>query len=369
MENILIYFPYNQRTVEQQSVMEMLVNKGNSVFLLTLTSENYLHQFVRTLGVQAFASPVSRTSGMGNIIRNARYLVNFCKQYNIQVILAHQQVAALPLILARPFLKCRVIYVRHNADEDYKTHPLKARIMNRFINRMLPLIVAPSDLVYRYMIEKERVPAGKLIRINYGYNFQQYENPVVQKVSEIKNNFPCRLLLLSIARLVPAKRHDIMFEAVKQLVNKGMDIKMICLGGGMLEPALSKWILANGLQDRIFLKGIQSNVFDYFVAADLLLHLSESEASNSVVKEAGLVNKPVIVCENVGDFSDYIIDGFNGFLVNKEKPLAKTICLLERIYDHEVSLIQIGNELHTTVVKEFDIKNISLQYNQLISNN
>ena len=369
MKNILIYFPYNQRTVEQQSVMEMLVNKGHAVFLLTLTPENYLHQYVRTLGVKAFASPVSHTSGISNIIRNAAYLVNFCKQHKIELIIAHQQVTALPLIFARLFFNCKTFYVRHNSDEDYRTHPLKARIMNRFINAILPRIIAPSNMVYRYMTEQEKVSPKKIIRINYGYNFRQYEKAVEKQVTEIKSTYPCRLLVLSIARLVPAKRHDIMFEAVKQLVNKGVDIKMICLGGGFLKQRLSKWIYANGMQERIILKGIQPNVFDYFVATDLLLHLSESEASNSAVKEAGLANKPVIVCENVGDFSDYIVDGFNGFLVNKENPLAKTLQLLEKIYEQKVSLLQIGNELHTTVLKDFDINNISLQYNQLINNN
>lgn len=368
MKNILIYFPYNQRTVEQQSVMEMLVNKGHAVFLLTLTPENYLHQYVRTLNVKAFASPVSHTSGICNILRNATYLVNFCKQHAIELIIAHQQVTALPLIFARPFINCKTFYVRHNADEDYKTHPFKARVMNQFINRMLPRIIAPSGMVQQYMIDQEKVSPKKITRINYGYNFRQYEKPVDEKVNEIKSTYPCTLLVLSIARLVPAKRHYIMFEAIKQLINKGVDVKMVCLGDGFLKQNLLQWIQANSLQERIFLEGIQPNIFDYFMASDLLLHLSESEASNSVVKEAGLVNKPVIVCENVGDFSDYIIDGFNGCLVRKENPLEQTLQFFEKFYKKKDALLQIGIELNNTILKGFDIKNVSLQYDQLINN-
>src|SRR4051794_10137576 len=120
MKNILIYFPYNQRTVEQQSVMELLVKKGHNVFLLTLTPENYLHQYVRTLGVQAYASPVAATATIKNIYANAKYLASFCNEHKIDVIIAHQQLAALPLIFAKPFIKksTKVFYVRHNADED-----------------------------------------------------------------------------------------------------------------------------------------------------------------------------------------------------------------------------------------------------------
>ena len=333
-----------------------------------MAPENYLHQYVRTIGVNAFASPVKHTSGIANIIQNAAYLVRFCKQYSIELIICHQQVTALPLILARPFIKCKTFYVRHNADEDYKTHPIKARIMNQFINNMLPHIIAPSNLVNKYLIDREKVSPKKMIRINYGYNFGQYEKPDHQKVNEIKSLYPCTLLILSIARLVPAKRHFIMFESIRRSVNKGFDIKMICLGDGILKKDLSEWIHTNDLQERIFLVGIQPNIFDYFVASDLLIHLSESEASNSVVKEAGLVHKPVIACENVGDFSDYIIDGFNGFLVSKENPLAKTLQLLEKFYLEKNELLNIGNELHDTILKDFDIKNVSVLYDKLLNN-
>lgn len=366
-KNILIYFPYNHRTVEQQSVMEMLVNKGHSVFLLTLTPENDLHKIVRQFGVKASSSPVKKTSGVRNIFLNAKYLVAFCKTNNIEIIIAHQQLAALPLIFARPFIKSKSFYLRHNADEDYKAFPIKAWIMNRFINKMLPFIIVPSDVVNHFMIEHEKVSSKKIIRINYGYNFLQYEKPEPQKVKEIKDAYSCKLLIISIARLVPAKRHQLMFEVVKKLINAGLDVKMICLGDGYLRNELQQWVNTNKLSNKIILKGNQGNVFDYFAAGDLLFHLSESEASNSVVKEAALVNKPVMVCERVGDFSNYIINGKNGFLLNKEAPSNEAVQLLKKFYYNNEILLHTGYELHKTVLREFDIKNVSLLYDEIIN--
>lgn len=366
-KNILIYFPYNHRTVEQQSVMEMLVGKGHSVFLLTLTSENDLHKIVRQFGVKAFSSPVNKTSGF-NIFLNAKYLVAFCKTNNIQVIIAHQQVAALPLIFARLFIKSKTFYVRHNTDEDYKAHPVKAAIMNRFINAMLPRIVAPSNAVYQYMIEHEKISSKKLLRINYGYNFLQYEKPDLNKSTQIGETYQSKLLIISVARLVPAKRHSLMFEAVKILVGKGLDVKLVCLGDGPLKDKLQKSIVANALTDRVFLEGIQPNVLDYLAAGDILLHLSETEASNSAVKEAGLIKKPVIVCEKTGDFEDYIVHGENGFLVKKDNPLPQTVQALEKCYSNKEILTVMGNNLCEMVLKKFDISNVSSQYDDLIKN-
>jgi glycosyltransferase involved in cell wall biosynthesis len=365
--NILIYFPYNHRTVEQQSVMEILVNKGYSVFLLTLTSKNSLHTIAKELGVRVSSSPVNKTSGFKNIFLNAKYLVAFCRANCIQVIIAHQQVAALPVIFAKPFISCKIFYVRHNSDEDYKAHPVKAWIMNRFINRMLPRIIAPSRAVYQYMKEQENVLPKKLIRINYGYNFSQYEMPDLKKSREIRDAHQCELLLVSVARLVAPKRHALMFEVVRILIEKGMDIKLICLGNGPLKNQLQK-LIESKLPGRVFLRGIQQNIFDYLAAGDVFLHLSETEASNSAVKEAGLVKKTVVVCKKVGDFEDYIVHEKNGFLVKKEDPLQQSVRFLEKCYNNREILPIMGNNLCETVLKKFDINNVSSQYDDLINN-
>jgi glycosyltransferase involved in cell wall biosynthesis len=353
--------------VEQQSVMELLVKKGHTVFLLTISKENYLHHFVKGLGVQAFASPYAGQEGYAAIFKNAFYLIKFCKKNKIDLILAHQQLTALPAIIASPFIKSKIYYIRHNADEDYKIFPKKAWMMNKFINTMLPHIIAPSDMVYKFMTEVEGVPTKKMLRINYGYNFYQYDKPVQATVNEIREKHDCDFLILSIARLAPPKRHSVMFDAVKTLVAKGLNIKMICLGDGGLKEPLQQWINENGLTGTIYLAGIQSNIFDYLYAADILLHLSETEASNSAVKEAGLAKKTVIVCRNVGDFSDYIIHNQNGFLVNKESPLAETIALIEKYYHDRNALIKMAENLYNTVGNTFDIDKVSLQYDEIIN--
>ena len=285
----------------------------------------------------------------------------------IDIILAHQQLAALPLIFARPFLKAKCFYIRHNADEDYKLFPKKSYLLNRFINYMMPSIIAPSDTVYKFMIEKEKVPVKKMWRINYGYNFSQYDKPDLQNAQMIRDKFSCHLLIISIARLVAVKRHQLMFEAVKNLKGKGMDVKMICLGDGMLKNNLQQWIDSNGLTSSIFLLGILPDIFDYLQAADILLHLSETEASNSVVKESGLIKRPIIVCKNVGDFSDYIINEKNSFLVDKENPLNETVMILEKYYYEKNALQEIGNNLQSIILKEFDINNVSPLYDKLIN--
>lgn len=121
------------------------------------------------------------------------------------------------------------------------------------------------------------------------------------------------------------------------------------------------------MENHIFLLGNRSNVLDYLSAADLLLHLSETEASNSVVKEAGLAKKPVIVCERVGDFEDYIVHGQNGFLVNKEEPVSAATAIVTNYCALPAELKEIGLNLQHTVLKQFDIANVSDNYDKIIN--
>jgi len=93
--------------------------------------------------------------------------------------------------------------------------------------------------------------------------------------------------------------------------------------------------------------------------------LSESEASNNTVKEAGYFEKPVIVCENVGDFSDYIVDGKNGFLLPKASPLQAFSDRTTKLYSDRESAAQAGKELKKTVMSSFDIEAVGQQYEAL----
>lgn len=366
-KNILVYFPYNQRTVEQQSVMEMFIKNGHKVFLLTLTPAGTLHQIATSLGVTCLSSCTGENLTIKNIFTNVRLLIKICKQYQIDLVLAHQQACALPLIFAKPFIKCPAYYVRHNTDEGYAANPAKAKMLNGIINRFSKKIIAPSNIVYNFLHERERVPAHKMYRINYGYNFEQYEKPNIVTVEQIKQEFKANLLIVSVARLVEAKRHIKMFSVVQTLVNEGLDCKMICLGSGSLKSELEKWIVDNDMGSRIYLIGIKSNVLDYLSAGDLLLHLSETEASNSVVKEAGLVKKPAIVCKGVGDFEDYIEHYVNGFLTDKQHPEAEAANIVRTMYQNKVQLLQVGGKAQQTITTVFDIKNVATPYLNLLN--
>ena len=366
--NILIYFPYNLRTVEQQSVMEMLVTKGHTVVLLTTCERGYLHEFVEEKGI--IGEWINRQEVQGKFSfykANFKKLKHVLEEYKIDVVFAHQQSAALLAGLMRKTKKFQLIYVRHNSDEDYQLHPAKAKWYNRLINYLTPIKVAPSSVVKRFWIEEEGVASRQITHINYGYNFNQYPQPVYERVKQIKKEFPGSLRILSVARLVSSKRHELMFAVIKRLVDSGVNCRMICLGSGPLQTQLQQKISSAGLENHIFLLGRQENVFDYLAASDVFMHLSSTEASNSAVKEAGLCKKLVLACKGVGDFEDYIVNYQNGFLLNKAEPVEEAFQILMSVVKNEIHKESIGEELFTTVITKFDINNVAHKYDELLN--
>ncbi len=141
----------------------------------------------------------------------------------------------------------------------------------------------------------------ELLLIPYMYDFSKYEYPDKDQVAHLRYRYirsDKTLLLIMIARLVPIKRHTLVFQVVGQLVRQGYDLQMLVLDEGPEEAELLEAVQKFKLEDHVHLIGFTRQVTYYLAAADLMIHPSLSEASNSAVKEAGLLEKAVAVCQD-----------------------------------------------------------------------
>lgn len=364
--NILFYYPDKERAVSLSSLMISFKKQGHKVFLLTHSKKGDLHQMVEKEGVSTFNYFVTRRPSLIFFVKHIFYLISFTKKNKIDLVYSHIQVANFISCIARFFSPSKFIFCRHHSDCAFVDNNRNEKIMDKIINYLGTEFIVPSDKVYEQMVKKELV--GKKIHvIRYAYIFEEYPQPDPVAVSQIREKYKCKLLLIKIARLIPEKRHIILFETVNKLVKNGADVKLIVLSEGSERTNLENFIERNGLQDRIFLLGFKRDVMNFISAADLVIHISETEASNSLVKEAGLLEKPVLVCNDVGDFDEYMENNRNGFVISKKNPAPDLQVLLERIYSKETDLTYLGKQLHKTVRELFSIGNILHKYNQFHS--
>ncbi len=364
--NILIYSPGNLRAADQQAQAELLISLGHKVFLLTWLPEGILHQSFTALGATVASSSHVKGRSVFFFIGQTRYLISFCKKNKIDFIFSHLQSNAVVAGMAKYFVKASCFYVRHNSDYFTLNSSLKSTFINKLANLLSPHIIAISNNVKQELI-KEGVAEKKILRINLCYNFAHYEAEKYYNSVAIRKEYEADIVLVYIARLDALKRHTMAFEVIRQLSEEGLECRLICIGEGPYRQELEQWIASNGMHERIILKGFVSNVFDYLEAADMLLLLSYSEASSHAVKEAGICNKPVIVCKQVGDFEEYIVNYENSYLVNKENPIEETVVLLRHLSNNKNEIQAAGLRLYDAIEKTFGMENVKPQYQQLIN--
>jgi glycosyltransferase involved in cell wall biosynthesis len=230
-------------------------------------------------------------------------------------------------------------------------------VFDRIISKLAKKIVVPSSGVRKGMIDHEGVPAEKIVVIPYLYDFSRYNKPDLYAVAEIKNQYPCRLLLIMVSRLIKLKRHMVVFPVIKKLVEQGLDIKLLVLDDGEERANLEKWVESNGMVQSVFLLGFKRDFINYMAASDLLLQPSLTDASNNVAKEMAHLKKVIAVSDGVGDYSDYVVDGFNGFLLPLEGSESKIEEIIRTMYAEPHAFQLYGERLYHTVMEKFDVSN------------
>lgn len=121
----------------------------------------------------------------------------------------------------------------------------------------------------------------------------------------------------SIGELHPVKRHDVMIEAVANLVATGHQIRHLVIGDGELKEQLTKLIAEKKLTEHVFLLGRIDNAASYLKAFDIYVQPSRSEALAYTVVEAAQAKLP-IVASRVGGIPEIITHLESGLLVDKE---------------------------------------------------
>ena len=119
----------------------------------------------------------------------------------------------------------------------------------------------------------------------------------------------------SIGRLSTEKGFDYLIEAVRLLVKKGVNIKLVIIGEGYKRPELQQKIGDLNLSDKVFLPGYSENARQYLPFFNLFVLSSLTEGLPITLLEAMQAKIP-IVATKVGGIPDVLEDGKTGVLVS-----------------------------------------------------
>jgi glycosyltransferase involved in cell wall biosynthesis len=356
---VLFYYPSNKQSNALETLIYELKKRGCEIVLLTTCEKGDFHKTLESFNIKTYTHIVN-TKGILYYLKQCFFLINFCRKHKIDIVCSHLQHVNFIAVFAQFFIKSKVIVFRHHFkfhifSNDCNLKPNKnEELFDRVINKLAKIIVVPSSGVFNGMIEHEGVNKDKLRIIPYVYNFDKYPKPDAVEVEKIKALYPCKLRLLMCSRLILFKRHYIVFPVIKKLVEEGFDIKLLVLDEGPEKENLEQYIKQNNLQNHIIMLGFRRDFINYMAACDLLIHPSLTEASNSTVKEMGLLKKAVAVCSKVGDFDDYIVNEQNGFLLSPVNTDKMLYSLIKELYLNTDRLLRVGENLHTVVTLKYN---------------
>jgi len=362
--NILIYFPSSYNSVFILTVIDDLIKKQHSVYLLTTTPYGILQEGAEKLGAKVYAG--NRSNDIYHLFKEMYQLIKFCRKHQIDYVFSHLQYLNLVAVCSRFFIKASVFPMRHHADDVYLTGNKNAKLLDQLVNIFSRKILVVSPACRIHMTKYEKVPEKKIIILPSYYNFQFY-NLLHLTVDRNQLSYTDNALhLINIGRMVKNKNHITLLIVMQKLVKEGMNIILNLLDEGPLESELKEFVRNAGLTENVFFLGRKTDVLSYIRTADLLVHTSISESAGQVVKEAGVCQVPVIVVKGTGDFDEYIIDKENGFFVSKDNMADELYQVLKFVYQNKFMLKEMGEKLGRAVIDNFDVANAQLTYTNII---
>jgi glycosyltransferase involved in cell wall biosynthesis len=183
-------------------------------------------------------------------------------------------------------------------------------------------VVAVSEAVRQFCVEKQRVPIDQLRVIRNGVEVERFAGLREQRAANrARLDLEDRFVILSIARLVPAKGIADLILAVQQLKERVDRPILVVLGGGPQRAELERQIAAAKLEASVRLEGEVADPRPYLAAADAFALASTREGLPNALLEAMAAGLP-IVATRVGGVPEAIEDGLSGLLVQPGDPHA-----------------------------------------------
>ena len=138
--------------------------------------------------------------------------------------------------------------------------------------------------------------------------------------------------LVIVGRLEPIKRVDLFLHAVARIAARIPGVTAVVVGEGSLRPSLERLAVDLGIGGQVRFVGRQDDVAVWLRSARLLVLTSDSEGLPLSVMEAMMCGLPP-VASRVGDLSDLVEHGVNGYLVGPRAPEAFAERILELLLD------------------------------------
>jgi len=221
--------------------------------------------------------------------------------------LVHADVWGAALVRGVP-----AVSTKHN-DDRFRTGPF--RYVERLLARRARAVIAISDALRRFNVERVGLPPEKVEVVRYGLDRLPEpwgENPPLQ----IADGAP---VLLLVGRLARQKGVDVAVRALAQVRREHPEAVLLVLGEGPQRQALEELARSLGVAGAVVMPGRVGDVAALYRRAALVVHPVRWEGFGLALLEAMLAERAV-VASAVSSAPEVVADGETGLLVAPDDP-------------------------------------------------
>jgi len=205
------------------------------------------------------------------------------------------------------------------------------RTLERLLACTTTALIAVSPEVRDDLVALHVAPASKFTVVRLGIDLAQRVDNDGERRRETRRQMGLRddtFVVGWVGRMTAVKNTDSVVQALRQLMERGIDAYAVLVGDGPDRDHLERYARDLGVIKRCLFLGYQEDVARFYDAMDVLLLPSINEGTPVSVIEALAAGRPA-VATRVGGIPDVVRDGVDGFLVD----LGDADALADRLAD------------------------------------
>jgi glycosyltransferase involved in cell wall biosynthesis len=156
------------------------------------------------------------------------------------------------------------------------------------------------------------------------------------------------LNLINIGSFLLKKNQSFILDIIVELKKQEISVSCSFLGDGPYKEEVENRAKELGISDQCNFLGNVDNVEEYLWQSDVYVHTATYEPLGLVLLEAMAAGLPVITLDGGGN-RDIMIDGKNGYLIEKQDPIEFADRILQVYQNEEIS------DFNAEFAKQFDI--------------
>jgi len=235
-------------------------------------------------------------------------------------------------------------------------------VFNRFLAKQVTHVISVSELCRLDFMNTYGIEQSKVTTVPIGIEWKQENQPMP---ADLKSFFEGGKIVVHVASFVPEKNHAGLVRIVRQLVDRGIDIRLVMIGDGRLRENIQQQVETLNLSQHIRLTGYRTDVLTIMSHAHAFVLPSLIEGLPGVILEA-MQSRAAVVANDVGGISEVIKPDHTGWLVKAGEEEAFANAIQEAF--HTPNLQQIKEQAFTLVQNEYDNRQIAERFLKVYTN-